>query len=76
MLNDLLDGLESENLPMVDADVKFWRHGINTGKHACGPRINFTFRSVTARGRSNPVRCKVSMSSCKAKNLPKTATGE
>ena len=25
MPNDLLDGLESENLPMADADVKFWR---------------------------------------------------
>ncbi|MCP4469091.1 MAG: hypothetical protein GY815_00125 [Gammaproteobacteria bacterium] len=56
MRNDLLDGLESENLPMVDADVEFWRHGINAEKHACGTRINLIFRSVPALGRSNPVR--------------------
>ena len=31
-----------------------WRHGINTEKHACGARINLTFRSVTARRRLNP----------------------
>ena len=28
-----------------------WRHGIDAEKHACGARINLTFRSVTARGR-------------------------
>lgn len=30
-----------------------WRHGINAEKHACGARINLTFRSVTARRRLN-----------------------
>ena len=30
---------------------RHWRHGINAEKHACGARINLTFRSVTARGR-------------------------
>jgi len=30
-----------------------WRHGINAEKHACGARINLTFRLVTARRRLN-----------------------
>ena len=49
--------LPSASLLLMRGDTqKHWRHGINAEKQACGPRINLTFRTVTARERMNPVR--------------------
>ena len=40
---------DSSLLLMQGATQKHWRHGINAERLACGPRINLTFRAVTAR---------------------------
>ncbi len=53
--------LKTLKLPLPGASLllmqgetqKYWRHGINAEKHACGPRINLTFRSVTAGNQQN-----------------------
>ncbi len=48
--------LPNASLLLMAGDTqKHWRHGINAEKQVCGPRINLTFRSVTPRGRLNPV---------------------
>ena len=47
--------LPHASLLLVRGDTQqHWRHGINAENHACGARINLTFRSVTARRRLNP----------------------
>jgi alkylated DNA repair dioxygenase AlkB len=44
--------LPDASLLLMRGDTqKHWRHGINAEKRACGPRINLTFRTITARGR-------------------------
>jgi alkylated DNA repair dioxygenase AlkB len=43
-------------LLMRGGTQKYWRHGINAERHACGPRINLTFRAVAARESLNPPR--------------------
>jgi len=56
-LKTLKLALPSASLLLMRGDTqKHWRHGINAEKHSCGPRINLTFRAVTARDRLNPVR--------------------
>ena len=56
-LKTLKLALPSASLLLMRGDTqKHWRHGINAEKQACGPRINLTFRTVTARERMNPVR--------------------
>ncbi|MCP4333745.1 MAG: alpha-ketoglutarate-dependent dioxygenase AlkB [Gammaproteobacteria bacterium] len=46
--------LPHASLLLMSGDTQqHWRHGINAEKHACGPRINLSFRSVTARRRLN-----------------------
>jgi alkylated DNA repair dioxygenase AlkB len=48
-LKTLKLALPSARLLLMRGDTqKHWRHGINAEKHACGPRINLTFRAVTA----------------------------
>jgi len=48
--------LPNASLLLMRGDTqKYWRHGINAEKQSSGPRINLTFRSITPRGRLNPV---------------------
>jgi alkylated DNA repair dioxygenase AlkB len=46
--------LPAGSLLLMQGDTqKYWRHGINKEKQACGPRINLTFRSIQSH-RINP----------------------
>ncbi len=47
--------LTSASLLVMRGDTQqFWRHGINSGKPVCGPRINLTFRNVNAPSARDP----------------------
>jgi alkylated DNA repair dioxygenase AlkB len=49
--------LPSASLLVMRGDTQqFWRHGINAAKPVCGPRINLTFRNVSAPSTRDPSR--------------------